>query len=92
MPQYAQKISSTESTKDGLYWLTTEGEPQSPLGELFARAARDTGPVRAGPVHEQDLGPVTARIARALETYDPDGTWMKVSEDGANPRSTASEP
>jgi Protein of unknown function (DUF2950) len=36
--QYAQKIASTEGSKDGLYWPTTGDEPQSPLGVKFARA------------------------------------------------------
>jgi DUF2950 family protein len=36
--QYAQKISSSEGSKDGLYWPTTGDEPQSPLGVKFARA------------------------------------------------------
>ena len=36
--QYAQKLASTEGLKDGLYWPTSSDEPQSPLGEQFARA------------------------------------------------------
>lgn len=36
--QYAQKLASSEGHKDGLYWPTTGNEPQSPLGEQFARA------------------------------------------------------
>jgi len=36
--QYAQKIASSEGSKDGLYWPTTGDEPQSPLGVKFARA------------------------------------------------------
>jgi len=36
--QYAQKIASTEGSKDGLYWPTTGDELPSPLGEQFARA------------------------------------------------------
>ncbi len=37
--QYAQKVSSTDGRKDGLYWPTKVGEPLSPLGEIFAEAA-----------------------------------------------------
>ncbi len=40
--EYAQKIFSTEGTKDGLYWPTADGEPPSPLGEIIA-AARAEG-------------------------------------------------
>jgi len=36
--QYAQKLESSPGHKDGLYWQTTGDEPQSPLGEAFARA------------------------------------------------------
>lgn len=38
---YAQRIVSKPGTKDGLYWATTQGEEQSPLGELAAEAAAD---------------------------------------------------
>jgi hypothetical protein len=36
--QFAQKLVSTEGQKDGLYWPAAASEPQSPLGESFARA------------------------------------------------------
>lgn len=39
--EYAQKIRSTPGKKDGLYWSTKEGEPESPLGPLAAEAARE---------------------------------------------------
>ena len=35
---YAQRFMSTPGKKDGLYWPAKAGEPQSPLGPLFARA------------------------------------------------------
>jgi len=38
LPQYAQHAASSQGKKDGLYWDTGEGEPPSPLGELFASA------------------------------------------------------
>lgn len=37
---YAQRIVSSPGKKDGLYWPTAAGEPQSPLGELVAAATR----------------------------------------------------
>jgi len=37
---YAQRFISQEGKKDGLYWPTAQGEEQSPLGELFAEAAK----------------------------------------------------
>jgi hypothetical protein len=35
---YAQRIVSQPGKKDGLYWPTSQGEEESPLGELFAQA------------------------------------------------------
>jgi hypothetical protein len=35
---YAQRFFSTQGRKDGLYWQTTAGQPESPLGPAFARA------------------------------------------------------
>ena len=36
--QYAQRIASSPGKRDGLYWPTKPGEPESPLGSLAARA------------------------------------------------------
>lgn len=36
--QYAQKFASSNGKRDGLYWPTPAGEPQSPLGPFVARA------------------------------------------------------
>ena len=37
---YARRFISTSGKKDGLYWPSAAGEEESPLGELFAEAAR----------------------------------------------------
>jgi hypothetical protein len=39
--EYAQKFRSTPGKKDGLYWETKEGEEQSPLGGLAAKAVKE---------------------------------------------------
>jgi hypothetical protein len=39
--EYAQKIFSDEGKKDGLYWKTASGEPQSPIGPLVAWAVSE---------------------------------------------------
>jgi len=39
VPAFAQKLSSSPGKKDGLYWETREGEPESPFGPLLARAS-----------------------------------------------------
>jgi Protein of unknown function (DUF2950) len=41
--QYAEKIYSDEGKKDGLYWKTADGEPQSPIGPLVAGAVATRG-------------------------------------------------
>jgi len=39
--EYAQKFVSDKGQKNGLYWETKEGEEQSPLGLLMAKAAAE---------------------------------------------------
>jgi len=36
--EFAQRFSSSEGKRDGLYWETGEGEEESPFGPLIARA------------------------------------------------------
>lgn len=38
---YARRFRSSEGSHDGLYWAVAEGEEESPLGPLYAEAARD---------------------------------------------------
>ena len=40
-PLFAQKLTSSEGQKDGLYWPVAEGEPESPFGPLIARATEE---------------------------------------------------
>ncbi len=37
--EYARRIMSGEGKRDGLYWPTQDGEPESPMGPLVAEAA-----------------------------------------------------
>jgi hypothetical protein len=39
--QYAQRFRSSQGKHDGLYWQVAEGEPESPLGPLAARASAE---------------------------------------------------
>ena len=39
--RYARKIVSDEGTRDGLYWKTATGEPDSPIGPLVAQASQE---------------------------------------------------
>jgi hypothetical protein len=36
--EYARRLLSTPGKKDGLYWEQKDGDPESPLGELVAKA------------------------------------------------------
>ncbi len=38
VPTYAGRLWSSEGKRDGLYWPTKEGEPESPMGPLVADA------------------------------------------------------
>lgn len=40
-PAYARRFLSSEGAHDGLYWPAAEGEEESPLGPLYADAAKD---------------------------------------------------
>jgi hypothetical protein len=40
---YAQRLLSTPGKRDGLYWPTKAGEPESPLGSQFAQAKPSEG-------------------------------------------------
>jgi hypothetical protein len=41
MKAYAQKFFSDEGQRDGLYWKSADGEPQSPIGPLVASAVAE---------------------------------------------------
>lgn len=45
---YARKLVSSPGKKDGLYWPTTPGEPQSPLGPAFIDAVSSHRTVEGG--------------------------------------------
>lgn len=70
---YAQKLSSTPGKRDGLYWQTTAGEEDSPLGPRFA-SGRAEGYAMAGrgdPYHGYYFHILTAQgPAAAGGAYD----------------------
>ena len=41
IPKYAQHMISSPGRKDGLYWPTADGEKESPLGPLVAKAKEE---------------------------------------------------
>lgn len=40
-PEFAQKFTSSEGKKDGLYWKTNDGEEESPFGPMIAMATKE---------------------------------------------------
>ncbi len=47
---YAQRIVSAHGRKDGLYWPSADGAPESPLGTLFAEAAEEGYAIGGTPI------------------------------------------
>jgi hypothetical protein len=138
---YARRIFSTPGTHDGLYWPTSEGQPESPLGPLAAAASAGgygglsapgssprpfhgylfrlleaQGPAaaggamdytvdgrmiggfgvlaipaeygvsgiqtfmtsHAGTIYQRNLGTATSRIARGIQSFNPESGWEEV--------------
>jgi len=51
IPEYAQKLVSSSSLQDGLYWEVKNGELPSPVPADFAKAAYDMKPGERTPYH-----------------------------------------
>ena len=76
---YAGRMSSTVGRMDGLYWPTSKGEEESPLGEFAARAAAggyrdpraDTNGSRSPPAGLVRQPPGAARRGRACGASPP---------------------
>jgi hypothetical protein len=66
--EYAPRFASTPGKRDGLYWPTTSGGPQSPLGSLLAVAAND-GYARLG---TRPLAPYHGYFYRVLTKQGKD--------------------
>ena len=58
---YAQRFVSSAGKKDGLYWPASPGEPQSPLGELFAEASAEGYSAGGSPYHGYRFHILTAQ-------------------------------
>jgi len=77
-PAFAQRIVSSESKHDGLYWPAGEGEPESPLGPLLAEAAPRRPPSSGGemrPFHGYYY-----KILTAQGENDPGGAMDYVAD------------
>ncbi len=82
-PHYAQRFLSTEGTRDGLYWPTKEGEEESPLGPLAARAVGEGyGSNLAGGEGPQPFHGYLFRILTAQGKDAPGGEKSYLDKDG----------
>jgi hypothetical protein len=73
--EYAQKSMSTPEKKDGLYWKTKEGEEESPLGELFAKATKAGYVPRKPGAGPQPYYGYYYKILKAQGKNTPDGAY-----------------
>lgn len=74
MVEFAQSLVSTKGKHDGLYWDTKEGEEESPLGPLVARAAKEG-------YSDEDLSPFHGyyfRILKGQGTHAQGGAYSYV--------------
>jgi len=73
--EYAQKFRSTKGKKDGLYWEAGEGEEQSPLGDLFAKAVKEGYTQRKPGGRPQPYHGYYYRILKAQGKSAPGGAY-----------------
>ena len=68
--EYAQRFGSTPGKRDGLYWATKPGEPDSPLGDLVVKARAE------GYRRDQEGGrtPYQGYFYRILTAQGPNAT------------------
>jgi hypothetical protein len=70
---YARRFFSTPGTRDGLYWPTAAGEPDSPLGPLAAAASTGGYGTAASRAAGDDAPrPFHGYLFRMLEAQGPD--------------------
>jgi Protein of unknown function (DUF2950) len=64
---YAQKIISSPGEHDGLYWISTGGEDESPIGAIVARAFAEGYTKKRDPYHGYYFKILTAQGPHASE-------------------------
>jgi len=78
MQHYAQKFISSPGKQDGLYWPTTAGEPESPLGPLAATMPHQIAPGEAYyGYHYRILTSQGAKADGGAQNYVQDGVLSK---------------
>jgi hypothetical protein len=80
--EYAQKFRSSPGKHDGLYWPAAEGEPQSPLGELAAKAvAEGYGGNKSADAGPQPYHGYYYRILKAQGSHAKGGAFSYLAHD-----------
>jgi hypothetical protein len=68
VPEYAQKLRSSPGKRDGLYWPTEAGQPESPMGDLVAAATEEGYALKGG---EEGPRPYHGYYYRLLTAQGP---------------------
>ncbi len=76
VPHYAQKIISSPGEHDGLYWTTTSGQDESPIGAIVARAFAEGYTKKRDPYHGYYF-----RILTAQGPHAPGGAMSYLHND-----------
>ncbi|HEX5628883.1 MAG TPA: DUF2950 domain-containing protein, partial [Usitatibacteraceae bacterium] len=72
---YAVRFISSPGKKDGLYWPTKAGEPQSPLGPLVAQAVREGYGNKVGTGQPQPYNGYYFRLLKGQGANAPGGKY-----------------
>jgi hypothetical protein len=79
---YAQRVLSSDGKRDGLYWPTAEGEPESPFGPLVADAASEGRTLRKEGEEPKPYHGYEYRMLKSQGAKAPGGARAYVDKDG----------
>ena len=88
--------SQGPNARDGAYDYLAKGEMIGGFAVVAYPASYDNSGVMTfivnhdGIVHQKDLGPETAKLARAIQRFDPDKSWERVPEQEQEPEAISS--
>jgi hypothetical protein len=88
--------SQGPNARDGAYDYLAKGEMIGGFAVVAYPASYDNSGVMTfivnhdGIVYQKDLGPETAKLARAIQRFDPDKSWERVPEQEQEPEAISS--
>ena len=80
LQHYARRFLSTPDKRDGLFWKTAEGEPESPMGPLFVRA-RAEGYKKGAAGKPTPFHGYIFRILEGQGPHAPGGAYSYIAKD-----------